>query len=140
MKKILFLLAILSVGITQANNEKKDRTPEQIASIQSKKMTLVLDLDAKQQSQVEKVLLVGAKNRMSNKMSKEDIEKLTEDQKFKKSETALANKIAMKRDMKSILNADQYAKWEKMMAKRSKGKMRGRKHRKGKDEKRGKRN
>lgn len=140
MKKILFLLAILSVGITQANNEKKDRTPEQIASIQSKKMTLVLDLDAKQQSQVEKVLLVGAKNRMSNKMSKEDREKLTEDQKFKKSETALANKIAMKRDMKSILNADQYAKWEKMMAKRSKGKMRGGKHRKGKDEKRGKRN
>ncbi|MEO9954094.1 hypothetical protein [Nonlabens sp.] len=140
MKKILFLLAILSVGITQANNGKKDRTPEQIASIQSKKMTLALDLDAKQQTQVEKLLLVEAKDRKSNKMNREDRQKLTEEQKFTKSEAALEKKIAMKREMKSILNADQYAKWEKMIAKRSRGKKRGGKHRKGQDEKRGNRN
>ncbi|WP_298955305.1 hypothetical protein [uncultured Nonlabens sp.] len=133
MKKILFLLTILSTCFTHANDVKKDRTPEQIASIKSKKMTLALDLNSTQQSQVEKLLLIQAKDRKLNKTKRKDREKLTEEQKFARHEAALEKNIAMKREMKSILNVDQYSQWLQMMAKRSKGKKKGSRHRKGRD-------
>lgn len=133
MKKILFLLTILSTCFTHANDVKKDRTPEQIASIKSKKMTLALDLNSTQQSQVEKLLLIQAKDRKLNKTKRKDREKLTKEQKFTRHEAALEKNIAMKREMKSILNVDQYSQWLQMMAKSSKGKKKGNRHRKGRD-------
>jgi protein CpxP len=120
MKKILFLMSLLAVGISQAQDAKRDRNPEQVASIQSKKMTLALDLDAKQQAIVEQLLLVNAKEREADKMNKKDRAQLNDLEKLTRMETMLDKRIAVKREMKSILNADQYKSWEKMMAKSAK--------------------
>ncbi|WP_157810850.1 hypothetical protein [Nonlabens sp. MB-3u-79] len=129
MKKILFLMSLLAVGISQAQDAKRDRNPEQVASIQSKKMTLALDLDAKQQARVEQLLLVNAKERQTHKMNKKDRAQLNDLEKLTRMETMLDKRISVKREMKSILNADQYKSWEKMMAKRAK--IKGGKNRRG---------
>lgn len=118
MKKLMILVVILSAGFANAQRVERDLTPEQMASVQSKKMTLALDLDAKQQSKVEKLLLINAKERKANKLSKEDRAALTSNQKFALAEQMLEKKIEVKREMKSILSTDQYAKWEELMAKR----------------------
>jgi hypothetical protein len=131
MKKTLFLIAILTAGISNAQEGTSDRNPEQIASIQSKKMTLALDLDAKQQAQVEKLLMAHAKGRLADKMTKEDHSALTNVQKFNALEKMLENKITRKREMKSILNADQYITWEKMIAMKTIDKKKGAKLRRG---------
>jgi LAS superfamily LD-carboxypeptidase LdcB len=120
MKKILFLMTLLAIGISQAQNTKRDRSPKQVASIQSKKMTLALDLDATQQARVEQLLLVNAKERQTHKMNKKDRVQLNDLEKLTRMETMLDKRIAVKREMKSILNADQYKSWEKMMAKSAK--------------------
>ena len=80
----MILVAILAVGFANAQPGERNLTPEQIASIQSKKMTLVLDLGNKQQAQVEKLLLVNAKERQAHKMSREDRAQLTDVQKAAK--------------------------------------------------------
>jgi gamma-glutamylcysteine synthetase len=131
MKKTLFLIAILTAGISNAQEATRDRNPEQMASIQSKKMTLALDLDAKQQAQVEKLLMAHGKERLANKMTKEDRSELTNVQKFTALEQMLENKITRKREMKSILDADQYIKWEKMIAIKTKDKRKAAKQRRG---------
>ena len=131
MKKTLFLITILTAGISNAQEAKRDHNPEQIVSIQSKKMTLALDLDAKQQAQVEKLLMAHSKERLADKMTKEDRSELTNAQKFNAREQMLENKITRKREMKSILNEEQYNKWEKMMARKAKGKRKGARQRRG---------
>lgn len=113
-------MTLLAIGISQAQNTKRDRSPEQVASIQSKKMTLALDLDATQQARVEQLLLVNAKERQTHKMNKKDRVQLNDLEKLTRMETMLDKRIAVKREMKSILNADQYKSWEKMMAKSAK--------------------
>ena len=117
MKKLMILVAILTVGFANAQRGMRDSSPEQIASIKSKKMTLALDLNTQQQSQVESILLKEAKERAANKLTKEERAELTKEQKVAKMEEMLEKRIETKRQMKSILNADQYAKFEKMMAK-----------------------
>lgn len=128
----MILVAILTVGITNAQREMRDMSPEQMASIKSKKMTLALDLDANQQAKVETLFLEEAKDRAANKLTREERAKLTSAQKAAKMEEILEKRIAIKRQMKSILNDDQYARFEKMMAKNAQRKMKGAKKRKGK--------
>ncbi len=132
MKKLMILVAILTVGMVSAQREMRDLSPEQIASLKSKKMTLALDLDKKQQSQVEAILLKEAKDRAANKLTKEERAKLTSDQKAVKMEERLEKRIETKRQMKSILNEDQYARFEKMMAKNTQRKAKGAKKRRNK--------
>lgn len=132
MKKLMILVAILTVGFANAQRGMRDSSPEQIASIKSKKMTLALDLNTQQQSQVESILLKEAKERAANKLTKEERAELTKEQKVAKMEEMLEKRIETKRQMKSILNADQYAKFEKMMAKDAQRKMKGAKKRRGK--------
>ena len=130
MKKLMILVAILTVGFAQRG--MRESSPEQIASIKSKKMTLALDLNTQQQSQVESILLKEAKERAANRLTKEERAELTKEQKVAKMEKMLEKRIETKRQMKSILNADQYAKFEKMMAKDVQRKMKGAKKRRGK--------
>lgn len=134
MKKLMILVAILTVGFANAQRGMRDSSPEQIASIKSKKMTLALDLNTQQQSQVESILLKEAKERAANKLTKEERAELTKEQKVAKMEKMLEKRIETKRQMKSILNADQYAKFEKMMAKDAQRKMKDAKKRRGKRE------
>ncbi len=147
MKNILYALAILFT-INLAAQERPDHkgkdgkmkgqkeflqnlTPAQIATLQTKKMTLVLDLTERQQ---EKVLVLQTKTATERKAAmearkakKEKGEKPTEEERFQMMNERLDAKIAYKQSIKEILTSEQYERWEKMQAKRGKGKkkMRG---------------
>jgi hypothetical protein len=110
---------------------KSDMTPEEIAQIQTKKMTLELDLNESQQKQVNAVLLEEARNRAEKKEAYSKIKDnaeakaaLTKEDRVKMMNERLDNQIAMKAKMKNILNADQYAKWEQKMTQKT-GKRQG---------------
>lgn len=126
MKKIIVLIALIAMTVAQAQEGRKgergDRmknvTPQELATIQSKKLTLALDLSDKQEKEVYQVLFKQAEKRMANKLSKEDREKLTDAQKKAARLERMDEKITIKRNMKSILDKDQYAKWEKTLQRR----------------------
>ena len=101
-------------------------TPEEIAKIQTKKMTLELDLNESQQKQVNALLLEEARNRAEKKEAYNKIKDnaeakaaLTKEDRVKMMNERLDNQIAMKAKMKNILNADQYAKWEQKMTQKT---------------------
>ena len=141
MKKILMaILVMATISVTaQDHNMKgkrgnmKDLSPEQAATLQTKKMTLALDLNESQQSKIKTILTEDATARKAKmeerKANKEDGKKvLTADEKYAMQNERLDHQIARKEQMKSILNTDQYEKWVKMDARkkmRGKGKNRG---------------
>ncbi len=127
------LLTLLLVGGTFAQQkqrpEKRKAMSElsvaQKAELQTKKMTLQLDLTANQQKEVralaEKNLAERAAKRKEMIAGKAEGKTLTSDQRFELATERLDAQISMKNDMKSILNADQYTKWEKTIGKRKRG-------------------
>ena len=142
MRKLV-LVALLLIGFTaraqQQNREEGRRhmanlSPEQMATLQTKRMTLALDLTADQQSKIQEMFAKNAAERKSKmedlKARKESGETLSDDEKFDMKNERLDNQIAHKEEMKTILDDAQYAKWEKMHAKRGKHKKgKARKHR-----------
>lgn len=151
MKK-LFVTAILLIGfLTVAqekglkNQDKKARmenreslTSEQQAEIQVKRMTLDLDLNTKQQSEIKKIVLEQAKKREAKKTewkaNKEAGKTLNKDEKFAMKNQMLDEQIAMKAEMKKILTTEQFSKWESKQADR-KEKMQDRRGSKAKNQK-----
>ncbi|MEZ2415740.1 hypothetical protein ACA086_12300 [Muriicola sp. E247] len=147
MKKILiamFIIASMS-AVAQEGHRHGPRhaedplTPEQMATLQTKKMTLALDLTEKQQEQIQEFHLENNKLRREKMESrKEDRadsprKELSAEEKFAMQNERLDRMIASKEKLKSILNQEQFEKWEKMMHHRK-----GRKH-KGEQKRRGKR-
>jgi hypothetical protein len=98
----------------------KDLTPEQMATLQTKKMTLALDLTEAQQAQVKALHLENAKMRKTKmeerKAQKEEGEakKPTSEERYAMTNARLDHQIAQKAELKSILSDEQYAQWEKM--------------------------
>lgn len=121
MKKVVIgtLLMIASIASAQKEPKKMDLKPEQIAAVQSKKLTLALDLSDKQQAAVYNVLVKELSLREVNKQSREERAALTSDQKVAMLNERLDARIAQKRSMQSILDKDQYDRWEKMIQKRA---------------------
>lgn len=136
MKKSI-LVALLLIGLiaTAQSKDSKERrhrngmqdfTPEQMATLQTKKMTLALDLNPEQQTRIKAVHLENAKMRKTKmeerKAQKKSEEKTkpTSEERYAMSITRLDAKIAQKAEMKSILSDAQYDKWEKMHNRRGK--------------------
>lgn len=147
MKNILYALAILCT-LNLAAQEKPEHggrngkmkaqkeflqslTPEQQATLQTKKLTLALDLSEPQQQRVLALQTKTATERKAKmearKAKKEKGEKPTNEERYQMMNEHLDAKITFKKSMKEILTTDQYERWEKMQAQRSKGrkKMRG---------------
>ena len=137
MKKVI-LIAIALVAIKVSAQEKNQRpnqergarmekmqdlSPEEMATLQTKKMTLHLDLNESQQREIQKLNLENAterKARMEAHKAKREsgsMEKPSKEERLKMMNEMLDHKIAMKAKMKEILNADQYAKWEQSQEK-----------------------
>ena len=135
MKKITFIMAVM-LGIFMSSaqeqrNEYKERnqkehrksnpdglkmrkahmanfSPEQLATLQTKKMTLALDLTAAQQSKVQKLNEANAKLRqekMKGFKAKKEGTTLSSTERYEIASTILDHKI---------LSQEQYASWEKM--------------------------
>ena len=132
MKKILIIaVALLALQVT-AQEQQRERSNKQgrslkmmnlsaedAATLQTKKMTLHLDLNKSQQAEIKKINLENATKRKAmmaeRKARKEsgEAQKPTQEQRLEMVNTKLDRKIAMKAKMKTILNEEQYAKWEK---------------------------
>jgi hypothetical protein len=138
MKKIIIIfMAMITLQVTAQDKKKelqkdssrarmeamKDLTPEEMATLQTKKMTLHLDLTAEQQKEIQALNLEEAKLRKAkmedHKAMRESGERkaFTKEEKLKMMNDRLDHQIAMKQKMKSILNAEQYTKWEASMGK-----------------------
>jgi len=128
MKKVIVLL-VLFVGfsaVAQPGNRQKLResyaqmTPEQHAILQTKKMTLALDLTSAQQEKVQQWNLDNAKYRKENRDARKakradaDGKKPTTEEIFTAQSNALDHRIAQKEKLKNILSQEQFAKFEKM--------------------------
>ena len=132
MKKILIIaVALLALQVTAQEQQRErsnkqgkslkmmDLSAEDAAALQTKKMTLHLDLNKSQQAEIKKINLENATNRkamMAERKARKksgEIQKPTQEQRLKMLNTKLDRKIAMKAKMKNILDKEQYAKWEK---------------------------
>lgn len=131
MKKLIGIIVItLLVTSTIAaqkgpNNQKNgnDFTPEQKATLQAKKMTLNLDLNANQQTAVYNLML---QNNTQNKSTKETMQQkkqngveISSDEKFEMQKKRLDQQISHKAALKNILTKEQYEQWEKQMAQKN---------------------
>jgi protein-tyrosine-phosphatase len=120
--KTLILAAAMMMGVATTAQEKKDRPeplkPEQRAELRVKQMDLALDLNDKQAKDIQKLMLEKTKKaeafKVQRKANKDAGKKLTADERFAMKSKALDERIAMKQEMKNILTADQFAKWEAM--------------------------
>lgn len=129
MKKLILAMALVMTTLTFAQDRKERReklTAEQQTELQVKKMTLELDLDAKQQKEVKAILLENAKKREAKmaemKEKREKGEKPSADEKFEMKNRMLDNQIENKAQMKKILKPEQYKKWEDKQSERMENK------------------
>lgn len=137
MKNLLLVLVILislpmvaAAQNTQRQNQSAsgrdmaDYTPEEAATLQTKRMTLLLDLTEKQQVQVQKLFLENATQRQAMREANQAKKqtgvgnKPSKEERFAMQNKRLDNQIAMKAKMKEILTEDQFVKWEKAQMQR----------------------
>jgi hypothetical protein len=151
MKKIvIILIALVTLQVTAQEKKKElhkegqrermeSLTPEEIATLQTKKMTLHLDLTEEQQTKIQALHLDEAKMRKAKMEERkamkesEETKTFTKEDKVKMMNERLDHQIATKQKMKSILNTEQYTKWEASMDKmeyRRDGKKKMMKHKK----------
>ncbi|WP_298369956.1 hypothetical protein [uncultured Lutibacter sp.] len=129
MKKIIGIL-VLTVVFTFSNTinaqqkqrmqKKANYSPEQMATLMTKKLTLHLNLDAKQQKAIQNLLTREASERkeMMEKMKERRAngERPTDAERFEFENKRLDKQIAHKNEMRKILSNDQFEKWEKVQA------------------------
>ena len=142
MKRLVILaLALITFQANAQDNKKEKRQenkkerleqrqnldPQDMAQLQTKKMTLHLDLTEAQQQKVMALNLENAKKRKENfdkrlaeKDNKERV-KPTKEEKLERMNAKLDAQIEAKKKMKTILTAEQYTKWEKSLSKREHG-------------------
>lgn len=96
-------------------------TPEEIATLQTKKMVLRLDLTEAQQREIHKINLTNAKERKAKMEAHKKMregnneEKPSKEDRFKMMNERLDRQIANKKDMKRILSKEQFEKFERVM-------------------------
>lgn len=122
MKKLLsmVILSLFMVSSFAQEQQRKQRhndlTPDQIAELQTKQMTLHLDLNEKQQQQI---LNINKKKAIERKQQKEEHralrekgEKPTSEEMVKRKSARLDKQIAHQKEMKKILNEKQFETWK----------------------------
>ena len=122
MKNLLFAaLMITAMNLSaqpfEENKERPNFTPDQIAELQTKKMTLHLELTENQQQQI---LEINKRNAIQRKQKIEERKELREkgekpssEELFKIKSTRLDKQIAHQSEMKTILNEKQFETWKK---------------------------
>ena len=141
MKNILFILIALSTlgSFAQRKNrevktDRKALTAEQVATLQTKKMTLHLNLSDAQQKQIYKLNLENAQvrkeqfRRRKQKADSDRSKRISKEKRYERANKRLDSQIGHKKNIQSILNKEQFEKWEKgqkiSMRKKLKGKKR----------------
>ena len=133
MKKIVAIVALFVSVTALAQQENRgtrfkkmmEATPEEMANIQTKRLTLALVLDDKQQKEVYALQLAEAKERKAKwkeraaKMKAgekptEEMRKTMRNHRKANYEAMLDKQIAHQEKMQNILNDEQFDQWRKM--------------------------
>lgn len=112
---ILFSLTINAQGRKGGIRQNSDLSTEQQATLQAKKLTLILDLNENQQKEVQKMLLKSNEERekiRADYRQKKQSGKLTANEKYAFENERIERQLAHKTEMKKILTENQYGKWE----------------------------
>ena len=133
MKKIL-LLSLLSIvcfnsfsqNKKQLGNKLKSFSAEQIATLQTKKLVLSLDLNLKQQNEIFNVFLEEVKFKKTkrgeiNERKSNSKEGLSSDEIFDMMNEKLDHQIALNNKMKTILNKEQFLVWQELKTRKNRG-------------------
>lgn len=136
MKKLFFIaLALVTLQVSAQNDKPefrkgdrmqraerfKDFTPEEMAELQTKRMTLQLDLTEAQQKEIHKLQLENSKERKARMEARQTRKQdgtgpqLSKEERLAMENARLDKQIELKKKMKQILNDDQYTKWEMQM-------------------------
>ncbi|UMB53694.1 hypothetical protein MKD41_15345 [Lutibacter sp. A64] len=115
---IIMFFSLTTTAQGQRQNKRANYTPEQRATLQSKKLALRLDLNTNQEKQIEKLMLKSAEVRESYRAehmkNKPDGTGPTADQRFEREKIRLEKQQATKAEFKKILTEEQFEKWETM--------------------------
>ncbi len=120
--KIIFATFMMLCGVictAQRGPDHIDMSPEQIAELRTKKLALALDLSEKQREQIREIELSEAFERESRKeVRRERNSKPDADQRYEMINERLDKQLALKEQMKGILNKEQFEKWERLHARK----------------------
>ena len=121
MKKIasIALVALFTISTFAQKQQRKQQRPDftvdQMAELQTKKMTLHLDLT---EDQVQQILEINKQHAVERKQKteehkalKQSEKELSSDEIFTKKNDRLDKMIAHKAEMKKVLNDEQFEKW-----------------------------
>ncbi|WP_157373930.1 DUF4890 domain-containing protein [Arenibacter certesii] len=128
MRKLTFTI-LLMIGFTafaQNDHRKgmKDMSPEHMATLQTKQMTLSLGLNDTQQAQIQKLNVENATLRMEKvkemraKKENGEMKKPTSEERYALKNERLDHQIAQKQQLQKILTKEQFEKWESTKADR----------------------
>jgi len=131
MKKLLLIGVLLAGMSALAQKDARfaherhgmdDMTPEQMATLSSKRMALALDLSGEQLNMVQELQLQRANERKSfmeaRKQAGDEKVMQTSEERFNRMNEMLNRQLAYKDAMKKILNEEQFARWEKWEARK----------------------
>lgn len=131
MKKLLIITIIMAGLSVQAQRQghhgphkanMSDMTPEQIATLKTKRLDLRLGLNDEQQTKIMALELQQAqelKALMEERKNKEGATKeIGTDERFNRQNERLDRQLAYKEAMKNILTEEQYGHWEKIRSHR----------------------
>lgn len=133
MKQLAVAVALLAtLGVMAQRHEdrkafkhKMDMTAEQVATLQTKKLTLALDLSENQQKKVMAIALEEAEHRKAHAAMKaqhkeEEHKRPTPEEQFERQNAFLDRQIAHDQKMKEVLTKAQYEKWKKIREQKAK--------------------
>ena len=136
MKKALMMMIVLITisataqerGLRKHNDDRmtnfKEFSPEEIAQLKTKKLTLVLDLTEVQKKKIEAIEFEKVQARKlkfasrKEKTLEEVHKKPSKEERLERMNKRLDTQIVEKAAMKDLLNEDQFKKWEKLQARK----------------------
>jgi len=129
MKKVFSIILFGFTVLTMAQNGPSNKgnhsqmTPEQNAIIQTKKLTLALDLNQIQQNKIlelnKKMAINRDQMRTKNKEAKQNNSSMTSDEKFEMQNKMLDAQLKHQTEIKKILNEKQYTDWKQMQKRKN---------------------
>ena len=115
MKKLVLIAIAFATFQMNAQNDKvekfKNSSVEEIAEMQTARLTETLSLNEAQQKRISIISLENAKMKKEMMASKEERKKLSKEERMKMKQIHQAKRNEMDGHMKAILSAEQYEKW-----------------------------
>ena len=140
MVRIVSLLALFISFSLTTNAQKKELfknkkrlTTEQLTTLKVKKMTLELELSEVQQKKITPVItkLISERKIEADRMreSKNEVKNIDASNRYQMANKILDRKIMFQKEMRTILNEEQFKKFKRLEKKRNQ-KMKNRRHQK----------